>query len=373
MVHPTTISKMLVLILLLGGFRLSNTVAQNVMVYPGDATNNGVVNNVDLLALGLAYNFNGPKRDTIEGSNIAFVPNEVVLWDLQLPGGLNSAFSDCNGNGRINYEDAWAIYTNYGERREDIVVEEDEFVVGEPGLDPVLGFDKSGVSNLLIPNQSFDLPIVLGTEDIPAEDVYGLAFSVFTSAQFQAEKHFDFTEESWANDDGDRIFLYKDITPRRSDIAWTRTDRNQRDGHGIIGVAEFIIIVDVIDKVAPIQIWTDSIRMIDKYGNITALAGDTVTFQWHPSAFLPTSGVNEAGQIRRLSVQPNPASDWLHLVSDAPMQSAQLFNLMGQLVRQIQIPRTKIADMQVLDLPTGSYLLSVETETGLERKLITIH
>ena len=82
----------------------------------------------------------------MEGSNIAFVPNEAALWDLQLPGGLNSAFSDCNGNGKINFQDAWAIYTNYGARREDIVVEEDEFVVGEPGVDPVLGFDKTGVT-----------------------------------------------------------------------------------------------------------------------------------------------------------------------------------------------------------------------------------
>ena len=345
-------------------------VAQNLTVYPGDASNNGVVNNIDFLAIGLAYNFSGPARDSLEGNNLVFGPFDAKSWGLALPGDLNVAYADCNGNGKVNYEDATAIYNNYGERREDIPVVEDEFIPGLPGIDPVLGFDHNAVSNLLMPNGSFSLPILLGTEDIPAEDVYGFAFSVFTSPQFQAKKSFDFTQESWLNNDDDRVFMYKNSTPQRSDIAWTRTDRNQRDGHGIIGVADFIIIVDVIDKTAPIRIWTDSIRMIDKYGNIAAVAGDTITFQWHPSAF-PTA-VQEAQKVSNLTILPNPARDWLQIQTNEPMQQATLIDALGQVVMEKSHLASNRIELHLPDLPPGFYVLSVKTTQGLLRQIICL-
>ncbi len=346
------------------------TMAQNLVVYPGDASNNGVVNNLDFLEIGLAYNFSGPARDTMGGNSLVFGPFEANNWDLALPGGLNVAFADCNGNGKVNYDDAFAIYYNYGAQREDITVEEDQFIPGQPGIDPVLGFDDTAISTLLMPNQSFSLPIFLGTADLPAEDVYGLAFSVFTSPQFQAQKSFDFTQSSWANNDGDRVFMYKNLTAQRSDIAWTRTDRNQRDGYGIVGVADFIIIVDVIDKVAPIQIWTDSIRMIDKYGNIKAVAGDTLTFQWHPAAF--STSTTEAESLPKLFVFPNPATHWLQLQSEDLMQQATLFDVLGQVVLENILPGSKRAELHLPDLSPGFYWLSVKTSRGLLRQLICL-
>ena len=346
------------------------TIAQNLLVYPGDATNNGVVNNLDFLAIGLAYNFSGPARDTMGGNNFVFGPFEATPWDLAIPGGLNVAFADCNGNGKINYADAFAIYNNYGAIRTDIPIKEDQFVSGQVGVDPVLGFDETAVSNLLMPNQSFSLPIYLGTDALPAEDVYGLAFSVFTSPQFQAQKSFDFTQSSWANNDGDRVFMYKNVNAQRSDIAWTRTDRNQRDGYGIIGVSDWIIIVDVIDKAAPIRIWTDSIRMIDKYGNTKAVAGDTITFQWHPAAF--PSSTNEAESLPGLLVFPNPATHWLQLQSEDLMQEATLFDLLGQVVLERDLPNSNRVELHLPDLSPGFYWLSVKTSKGLLRQLICL-
>jgi len=359
-------------ILLMGTVALPGAAGQNLIVYPGDATDNGTVNNLDLLAIGLAYNFTGPKRDSIQENSFAFLPNEAVPWDLQLPGALNAAFADCDGSGKVNFNDVLPVFTNYGARRTDIPVKEDLFSAGLSGIDPVLGFDESALSFLLMPDDTISLPIVLGTQDIPAEDVYGLAFSVFSSGQFNPIKHFDFTQSSWVNDDGDRIFFYNNITPRRSDIGWTRTDRNQRDGYGTIGVSDFIIIIDVIDKVAPIQIWTDSIRMIDKYGNITALAGDTVTFQWHPNAFLPSTSVHETQPVHRISVHPNPADHWIHIQSDIPIRTTRLLNMLGQMVLQTQNINSNATNLHLNDLSPGCYILMVETTSGIERRIITI-
>lgn len=344
------------------------TAAQNLVVYPGDASNNGVVNNLDLLAIGLAYNFSGPARDSLDGNNLVFNPFEAKRWELTLPGGLNVAHSDCNGNGKVNYDDAMAVYNNYSARRDDIAVEEDIFIPGIPGIDPVLGFDQNTASNLLLPNESFSLSIFLGTEDIPAEDVYGLAFSVFTSPQFQSNKSFDFTQSSWANNDGDRVFMYKNIDLQRTDIAWTRTDQNQREGHGIIGVAGFIIIVDVIDKTTPIQIWTDSIRMIDKYGNITAVAGDTITFQWHPDAF--STALNEIETSPALQVYPNPANRWIQLHSEYSMQQVTLTDAYGRVVFENALPDADQCELHLPDLPAGLYSLTVKTLQGALQQMI---
>ena len=82
-------------------------------VWPGDTDTSNVVDNFDLLNIGLAYDSVGPLR-----------PNATILWDDQTAPnwmitqpGIDVDFKhiDCNGDGMINADDTLAITQNWGE------------------------------------------------------------------------------------------------------------------------------------------------------------------------------------------------------------------------------------------------------------------
>ena len=81
-------------------------------VYPGDVNNNGIVSGVDFLYLASVYNQTGAERDQEEQDNYSSVDTE---WDGNFPNGVNHTYADCNGDGKVNYDDiSSGILTNFG-------------------------------------------------------------------------------------------------------------------------------------------------------------------------------------------------------------------------------------------------------------------
>ena len=342
--------------------------AQQLMVYPGDINNNGVVNNVDFLYLGMAYNYAGAPRDS---AGRAFEPFPVDPWPLQFASGLNMAYADCNGDGFVNYYfDAFPLYTYYGMQR-DSMVTPDVFSTGLPGIAPPLRFDHAAVPTTVQGSQILQLPIELGAQNLPAEDFYGIAFSVKTdpSAVNMNLAKFDFSETSWINPDNDRIWMSKKVAADRVDVGLVRTDRNQRRGFGRIGYAEFIIIVDVLPFQQDIPLILEQIKLIDKYGNSTSVAGDTVWLHVPPEAL---SSDNEPGAGPALRIAPNPANDRLEMRCEAEMESLTLTDLSGRIVFQAQLPGQMQYTLSLPELSSGLYLLRVETEKGVALRKVGI-
>lgn len=344
--------------------------SQVLEVYPGDANNNGVVNNVDFLYLGLAYNYIGPERDPVAGNGLPFLPLPATPWQYEFFNGVNFAHADCNGDGLVNYfYDAFPLYVNYGQMRPDSVVA-DVFPPGLAGIDPAVHFDKSALPDEVNGGQQFNLPILLGDAQHPVEDLYGIAFSVFVDPAYvdADDVNFNFNELSWANPDNDRVFLYKKVSGERIDVAWVRTDHNQRDGFGRIGTADFIIIIDVIGVQQDFMMRIDSVKMIDKFGNQTAVAGDTVIIHMNSDG-QPTS-VDDAPSAS-LRVQPNPVEHRLHVEYVDMIDQITLVNAMGQPVVREQISSNQ-AEIALPSLPSGIYLLEIRTASGLYVQKIQI-
>lgn len=83
------------------------------VLLPGDANNDGRVNHVDLLAIGLNFGQTGPPRiPTAQGFD--WTPKPFQLWPTALPTtGVNDGFSDCDGDGIVSPEDILALKFNY--------------------------------------------------------------------------------------------------------------------------------------------------------------------------------------------------------------------------------------------------------------------
>lgn len=81
------------------------------VIFPGDLNNDGRVNYLDLLPLGLAYGRVGPPRPE---ASLDWFAQPALPWPFQLPvSGVNFAFIDADGNGVIDSLDIAAIPFNY--------------------------------------------------------------------------------------------------------------------------------------------------------------------------------------------------------------------------------------------------------------------
>ena len=80
--------------------------AERVTVYPGDTDNNGIVDALDVLPIGVYFLSQGNARDTIA---ISWSPAEMWPWEVDA-----ATFVDANGDGIVDERDVIAIGVNWG-------------------------------------------------------------------------------------------------------------------------------------------------------------------------------------------------------------------------------------------------------------------
>jgi PKD repeat protein len=76
-------------------------------VYPGDCNNDGVVNEFDVLPLGMFYGMTGPRRDSL-GEETGWGPKQAVEWSDR-----RATYADADGNGLIDADDLLIIALNW--------------------------------------------------------------------------------------------------------------------------------------------------------------------------------------------------------------------------------------------------------------------
>lgn len=359
------VMKQNILLFLLVSAGLVELSGQSISVWPGDANNNGVVNHVDLLQIGLAYNNIGPARDPVSS---AWQAQSASPWPLVLGNGVNCAYADANGDGLVNYfYDAFPIYVHYGLRHG--VETPDIFPPGIPEIDPPLYLDSSAMPAQVHSGAQLNLPILLGSAALPVEHLYGLAFSLYIDPEFVDVNQINVNlgQISWANPDNDRIYSSYSASDARLDVAWVRTDHNERSGYGPIGTLSIIIIDDVVSLEQDFMLRIDSIQMVDRFGNRTAVAGDSLLVTILPDAI--TSG-QEPGQ-GAFRLWPNPARDLLYLKAGENIESAVLYDAMGAAVARIA-PEQPDARWPLPPLPPGIYWTEVRTRERIYREKIAI-
>lgn len=69
----------------------------------------------------------------------------------------------------------------------------------------------------------------------------------------------------------------------------------------------------------------------------------------------------------QINIFPNPTSDFINIKSDETIKSVKLYNASGSLVKTKNIEFSRI---NISNLPKGNYLISIETDSGIETKKI---
>ncbi len=325
-------------------------------VWPGDANYDGVADNQDMIPIGLHYGEFGLGR---LGASTQWIGQVAMNWDDTLNNGVNLKHTDCDGSGTIDSDDTLAISQNYGSTHSKANIHSK----GDPN-DPPLYVELDTETA-----QSGDTvagTIVLGSIDIPADEVYGLAFSITYDNTLvdSGSVYIDFNN-SWIGTEGtDMISLRKDLfNEGKIDVGLTRIDHNTVSGQGTIGS-----IIITIDNLSGKQKAEGGLLKLD-IQNVTMVNATGIPL---PTYNLPDSVTVQAqsNQVLTLDrsdirVYPNPAENILNLsFPDQTEKSVELTNVVGQTVYARHQVNAATYPIDISHLPEGLYILSVKTIRG---------
>ena len=147
-------------------------------VWPGDANDDAIADNTDILDIGIA---NGATGTTRANATLNWIGQPSTPWGQTLLSGTDYKWVDCNGDGIINPSDTNAVIQNFGLTHNNRFGGIPIYDATLPDLTITMG------QNALASNSAGTLSVAFGTSSIPVSNFYGLAFTLnFDAAQIDA-------------------------------------------------------------------------------------------------------------------------------------------------------------------------------------------
>lgn len=328
-------------------------------LWPGDVNNNGEVDVIDALWVGIAYGTTGPVRDN---ASINWQAEDITtLWAESFPNGINYAYADTDGNGLIDKDDIKdAIRDNFGLTHG--VVNPDIYSSGTSGQDPALKL--VNVTGTVQPSGMLDIDLSLGEMDLQANDFYGIGLTIDYDPTIIEEIGFALDTESWVtnllNDETHELEV-EDAVNGKFHMVITRKDQMPVTGFGKLGTLS-LVIEDIVVGIATdttIQLTIENVRMITPEMTEIEIVEDSVMITISET----TSLNNRDTKISHVTVQPNPVKDFFVVKSHATtIKSVTIYNLHGKEISQVQgINRSEIKIPSPL-IPSGIYVVKVTSE-----------
>lgn len=329
----------------------------SLVVFPGDANFDQIVNMADLLPIGLAFNDFGPMRP---GATLDWVSQTAIAWDDSVSGIGNNVHIDTNGDGMINDRDSLAILQNYGLTH----------TASKTAASNGLPISIEGFPMTVNPSDTIELDIVLGTFDTNAIDIYGLSFSIQYDTSLVEPGGVAFiADSSWlGKKNEDMMTLHKDLFDAgQVDIGFVRTDQMNRTGYGKIGSVVIVMDDDISKREIPFVLTVNQTYAIDNTNTVIPTVGRGGS----TNVLVDSTGNNTAitdWQAKPIIVYPNPVSgeEILHLQSEEHrITNLRLIDQAGRIIYHHRLPIAKHEyDLAIPNPSAGIYFLEISTEEG---------
>jgi hypothetical protein len=339
----------------------------NECVWPGDANYDGIVDNDDLLPIGLAYGTTGPQRPS---QDISWSPHVASTWATTVfvdSTYKNAKHSDCNGNGIINADDSLAIVQNYSliHAKTDSQVPWRNNI---PALQVDLAPDTTHAGDTMYAY------ISLGDLANTATDVYGISFTLNYEVDVvdTNQTHAVFGD-SWLGTASDKISIATDLKQGQMECALTRIDHTARSGSGEIGYVSFVITTDNINGKTyayhNLHVWLSNVIMIDNIGNYLMVneGQDSSLVEYEPT------GIAETEKQIDFAMLPNPAGNQL-AVYNIPynVTTVQVTDLAGRVLTTQPVLGQRRLTLDVSGFAEGFYIIQVRSAKTMRAKQLII-
>lgn len=325
-------------------------------VWPGDVNNDGIADNLDILELGLHFLQGGPKRLSIDNSWQAFYAD---AWAGTLSNGENLNNANCNGDSIIDYSDTIAIFLNYG--------------LMHPKAPQSNSSSNAALS--VVPDQSFvnegmwgTASVFLGSASSPINNINGLAFTVdFDESLIEPNSFYIDYPASFLNVSNQSLKFSKlNYAAGSLYTAITHTNNVNVNGNGKIATLHYRINTG-ISSTAPLTISLSQVSQSNASGTLTQLSAGSASVQ----AVHTSVGIKEA-EASNSAVFPNPANQYVSVLSRTTLEKIELVSLTGKVLFSETVSGNSY-QLNTEHFANGVYFLSVYTaDQKTERRKIII-
>lgn len=347
--------------LLFGFFALlgwTSLQGQTVFVWPGDVNDNGVVNHIDLVYMGLHFGLQGTGRDSV---SIDWIGYEVPKWLPPIPGRIDPAHADCNGDSVVNALDQVAIETNYG--LDNGFITADSSSLSNLAIHPPLSFSLPGDS--LASGATDTILLELGSSALPIDSLLGFAATVGYDTSL-VDTAYLWLGNSWLGTPNVDLISLERYNPGSLAFSATRTDRvNAVMGQGVIG--GIVVVMDDNLKThassAALQLEFSQALFLDSEGKVIEVSSMATA--------LPIAGTSQA--LTALTY-PNPASEALQIAltnSNGELVSGRFIDATGRVAREFSFGQSSHT-LSCSGLLSGMYILELRQGEAVLRKRIVL-
>lgn len=317
-------------------------------VWPGDCNDNGQVNHIDLVYMGLHFGDTGPGRDSV---SLLWMQHDATKWLIPTPGRPDPAHSDCNGDSVINAADLAAIDSNYYEFW-GLNIPDSSSLITSSGATPQLSF--SFPNGPLLSSSTDTIQINLGDATTPVDSLLGFAATISFDSTL-VDSAYAIFDNSWLGTPGSDMITTQRLRTGEIDLAATRTDQTDAlNGQGSIG-GVVVVMTDNLKTAVSI----DSLKL-----EFTVVLGMTHGINVVPISanatqkpvFTPTTGFEAL-------IWPNPTNDDLNIEIIAPQGQGfegKMMSTQGKLIRTFS-STTDEYTIQRNGLPNGIYILEIRS------------
>jgi len=317
-------------------------------VWPGDTDKNGIVNNHDLLNLGISMNKAGIQREEISETWQGHLSDE---WFDNTFHNVNFKHIDCNGSAEINKTDVDVIETNFFNSNPNFT---NWGGYNGKGEELTFEFDKEEYNSL----ENINAKLFIDTDN-----AYGFSFSV----EYDPSKLLlggVYLDNFWKISP-DQVIRIIRKEPGKLHFAITKTKGSEENLlKERIGTINFISQINIVDTFQT-TIRFSNYQKINDAGQILPL-----TAQEHTIAVNKTLSKKDISKSNFM-IYPNPALSQFQIKSDLKIKQINLINHLGV--------RTRVSSengcVQLKNFTAGLYLVEIISENGLtgKEKLIVIN
>jgi len=211
-----------------------------------------------------------------------------------------------------------------------------------------------------------EVPIIIGSDLISVQELYGVAFSIEYDPAFVEEGTLSvsFMNSVLGVEDVEQTGLHKTLQDiGRADIGITRLNKMNWSGTGEIGILSYVMADDIIGK----QGVPFSMNIIDVFA--MSLDGTELLMNAGSAETDVQSGLEEL--LAEIKVSPNPASqeisiDYSSMASELSNLTVRLIDLRGSTVMMEELnDATYGTTWDVSGLSNGLYFLEISSESAV--------
>lgn len=325
-------------------------------VWPGDANDDAVADNVDILDIGIA---NGATGTTRPNASLTWIGQPSTPWGQTLLSGTDYKWVDCNGDGTISLIDTQAVVLNYGQTHTNRVLPPD-YNASVPDLRIAFAQDSIAAGS------TGTITLSLGDAALPATGVYGIAFRLnYDPAQISTSSIGMQSGTTWFGTIGGnamQVVLHPSPSNGFVDVALTRVDQQNVSGNGTIGTFYFTATTAMTGtgNATDVPVTISNVTVVDNSGAAQSVnvIGDTLTVA-DPPLITTLDEINNPTD----HVYPTQSSDIINVNVSGTRGVVNIMDLSGRMISTSNV-NTGRNTINVNDLPAGNYILQILHDNG---------